>query len=228
MKDKIKSKLSDAFFIFTGSVLALIISTKYTANITTFMKSIPISASNIEKFLGILFSFSVVIGYIVSMVVWATIKKLIAFNVRPKILITYTNEKNKTLEILDFKKNPEEPQFLRIKFSAKFNLLQLTLLKMMQCKVKMEMNPKIFSVELNDGFETDEHSEINNNVWYFKIFDLYSSSKNETQIFKDLQLQRISAGVSEIKFSMEVSNSKLKWFLYKYCIFDVKNLQIEG
>lgn len=228
MKSKLKSKLSDAIFTFIGSILALFISSKYTTNIEKFLKELSISDSNIDRIVSFIFALLVVISFIVSMLIWEAIKHLCAFRLRPKIFISYTNEKNKTLENLSFRKNPEDPQFLSINFTSKFNLLQLTLLKKMQCRLKIEINPKIFSIELNDGFESDDQSEITDNILYFKIFDLYSPSKNEMQIIKNIQLQRISSGIGEIKYSMEIKGSKLKWFLYKYCIFDVKNLQIEG
>lgn len=225
MWNKIKTKLTDALFTFIGSILALIISSKFSSNIKELLKQLSISDSNIEKILGFIFALLVVFGFVICMLFWEVLKLVF---VRPKILITYTNEINEHLETISFTENYEEPQFIRIKFSTKFNKFQLTFLKMMQSRLKVEINPKIFSVELNDGFESDEHSEIINNVLYFKIFDLYSSSGNEMQIFKDLQLQRISAGVSEIKFSMEIHKPVFKWFMFNYCVFDVGNLQIEG
>lgn len=228
MWSKIKAKFSDAIFTFLGSILALVISTKYSDNIKSLLKSLSISDSNIDKIIGFLFALLVVLGFIFCMLVWEIIKVLFSFRKRPKILITFVDEINERLEMLRFIDNSEEPQFVRLKFSTKFNRFQLKFLKMMKSRLKVEINPKIFSMELNDGFGSDEYSEIENNVLYFKLFDLYSSSQNELQIYKDIQIQRISSGISEIKISMEISKPVFKWIFFKYCVLDVEKLQIEG
>lgn len=146
---------------------------------------------------------------------------------RPKASIVFQNKQEETLYELDFKEDCEEPQFIDIGFIARFNRLQLFILKKCKAKVRIYSSPEMLMFELEKGFSGTDSDAAGINCDIIKKF---YPSKKEKRLNIGLVVTSISRGDAEIKVGLELSEcSKLvSWFFQNYCIFEVQDIKIKG
>lgn len=192
-------KIFDSFLIFVGSILTICLMDKVEPGIIRSLEYLNMKQETQTKALGALFSFIVVI-----IVVFLNgIKKLFCWvwlgARKPRLIVEFRNEKDQTINKLDFTKDPEEPQYLRIVLRGQFNSFQYTIINLLKMRIYLEINPRICTIELNKGYieSSEKYIEWNQGL----IYDLFSDfrvSKQEKELYIDLNLKQIHLGRAEI------------------------------
>lgn len=232
MKEKIKSKFIDAIATFFGSLMALGLSHKFMPIFTSYFNYLKWEPTRIEKAEGIVFAFFVAVGFIIVLAFFGIIKWIWESITFPKVKVSFFNQKDKKIQELDFRDSPEEPQYLKICFDAKFTKIQLWFLKrILNAKIVIRLNPQMCAIELAEGFiANNEDFYLENGSITFDIFSKYSSSSEYSSIYLQLNLLLVQAARGEIKLELDLSKSPFlsKYLFINYCKFQLEQFTIQG
>lgn len=100
MSEKIKSKSLDAVATFIGSILALFFSDKVMTNILAFFSALKLSVKTQEKLSAFIFALFVAIGYVLVLVIFNLLSKIVTYFFRPMIKVSFINEKGRLITSL--------------------------------------------------------------------------------------------------------------------------------
>ncbi|MFC6347864.1 hypothetical protein [Vagococcus carniphilus] len=232
MSEKIKSKSLDAVATFIGSILALFFSDKVMTNILAFFSALKLSVKTQEKLSAFIFALFVAIGYVLVLVIFNLLSKIVTYFFRPMIKVSFINEKGRLITSLDI--TSDEPEYVNIKINSKFNRLQLWIIcKLLRAKLVILVNPRMCSIELADGYiATDDvySMDKSNGTIYCDIFTMYSPSKKYNPIDIELNILRTLKADAEFKIKLDITGCKLSRliFLEDYCKFKIEEFKIEG
>lgn len=230
MKEKIKSKLLDAFATFIGSMLALFFSNKVMANIQVFFNNLEISEGTQAKLSTAILALFVAIGYISVLIIFNILLKFIIYFSRPIIKISFTNEQKKSILHLDL--TNDEAEYLNIRVNSKFNRFQLWVIrKLLRAKLVISVSPMMCSVELADGYIANDdvyRIDKRSGSIYCDILSKYSPSKNYIAINVELNILRVLNSDGEFTFKLDISECKASklMFLEYYCKFEIEKFTI--
>lgn len=232
MKGKIKSKALDAVAAFFGSFLALYIFNIITPTLNSFFVYMKWETSSVEKAEDFILAFLIAIGFISVLLIFWLITTLFSNFKSPEIRVTFLDQRNKHIQELDFRDESQEPQYLKISFSAKFSRVQLWFLqKVLKARLIISLNPKMCSIELAEGFIADnEDFQLENQSVYFDIFSKYSPSDEPKSIYAELSLLLVHSAEGEIKIMLDLSQSfgLYKYIFVDYCKFNIEKFSTQG
>lgn len=230
MWNKAKNKTSDAIFTFLGSLLAMYINIKIDPLLKKIFELYPVSEEHEKYISSLCLALLIAIGYIISLILWEILKGIFKFIKRPQLSVNFKDETDSSIETLTFLSPDAEPQFLRITFSPIMSNFQIVILKAIKARIVVKFNPRILNMELDEGFQSDNDSEIINNELLFNLFQLFESTTEyeASSIKKDLQVSLISGGTAYVRLGIKTPNKLITFLFSRYCIFKIDKLTIEG
>lgn len=232
MNDKIKSKLVDTLATFIGSFIGLYLFNNVSPSLFNLLNYLGWKQETIGKAQGFVWAFSIAIGFILVLILFEIIIWLFGTFSLPKITVTFLNQKNKEIDELDFSDEIKEPHYLKICFKARFNEMQLFIIKnVLKAKIKVYTNPKMCSFELAEGFIANNNDFYNKgNLIYFDLFSKFSPSKEYSEINVELNLLLIHSARGTVNIELDLSELSpfFKFIFKKYCKFKIGRFTISG
>lgn len=232
MKNKLKElkkKLVETLCTFLGSFLALFAYYFLSEPIQNFLLKVGIPKNFSSFIMSTIFSLFVALGFLLFYACFLLLSTVTWFK-RPTVSITFYNDKKCEIKKLNFKKNPEEPKFLKMKFETKLNWLQTKVIQVLKPMIVINSNPPMCAFAFDDGFPYEvENYKIEGKTIYCDILKLFSVSEKPVSVNMDFNAQLITCATGTIKVTCvpQIKNSILKGLMRTYFKCEAE-LEIKG